>query len=169
MNDNETYLFHQTPNELARDLINIVPLENGDTVLEPFKGQGAFYDALPTWVNKDWAEIKQGRDYKTIQGNFDWVISNPPFKLENEDQTRENAFWKILKFYLGRVNKGIALLGNDYCLCTLTPNRLTEMKKLGFSIQKIVCCNVKKWRGRYFFIIIEKKPENLYSHLTKNY
>lgn len=169
MNDDETYLFHQTPKELAKDLINLIPLENGDTVLEPFRGQGAFYDALPTWVNKDWAEIKQGRDYKTIQGNFDWIISNPPFQLENEDKTRENAFWKILKFYLGRVNKGIALLGNDYCLCTLTPNRLSQMKDLGFSIQKIVCCSVKKWRGRYFFIIIEKKPENLYSHLTKNY
>jgi hypothetical protein len=166
---NEEYLFHQTPRELAKDLINNVPLVEGDRVLEPFKGEGAFYDSLPDWVSKDWAEIQQGRDYKSIEGTFDWVITNPPFKLENEDKSRENAFWKILKFYLDKVNKGIALLGNDYCLCTLTPKRLAEMEALGFSIQKIVCCNVKKWRGRYFFIIIEKKPINLYRHLLKSY
>ena len=166
---NEEYLFHQTPKELAKDLINNVPLIEGDTVLEPFKGEGAFYDSLPDWVSKDWAEIQQGRDYKSIQGKFDWVITNPPFKLENEDKARVNAFWKILKFYLDKVNKGIALLGNDHCLNSLTPKRLSEIEASGFSIQKIVVVNVKKWRGRYFFIVIEKKPANLYSHILKSY
>jgi hypothetical protein len=45
MADN-TYLFHQTPKELARDLIPFVPLVEGDRVIEPFKGEGAFYDSL---------------------------------------------------------------------------------------------------------------------------
>ena len=33
----ETYYFHQTPEELCKKLIEKVPLEEGDKVLEPFK------------------------------------------------------------------------------------------------------------------------------------
>jgi len=72
-----TYLFHQTPKNLAKDLIPFVPLVEGDRVIEPFKGEGAFYDALPTFVQKDWAEIQQGRDYQTLTSEYDWVITNP--------------------------------------------------------------------------------------------
>jgi hypothetical protein len=38
----ETYYFHQTPNELCRELIKCISLVQGDRVLEPFKGEGNF-------------------------------------------------------------------------------------------------------------------------------
>jgi hypothetical protein len=41
------YQFHQTPRECAKDLIPFVPLVEGDIVVEPFKGEGAFYDYFP--------------------------------------------------------------------------------------------------------------------------
>ena len=162
--DNETYLFHQTPPQLASALINFVPLVNGDKVLEPFKGEGAFYDNFPNDVIKDWCEIKEGRDYVNYNGDIDWVITNPPFRLNGV-----NAFWPLIDYYSNKVNKGIAFLGNDYCFSTLTPIRLQELKNRGFNITKIVVCNVKKWRGRYFFFVLQKTPSNFYNYLLTNY
>jgi len=159
--DRETYLFHQTPNELAKELINHVDLCENDFVLEPFKGEGAFYDNLPNYVNKDWCEIEEGRDYKDYEGNINWVITNPPYMLET-DKSRVNSFWYLIDYYTDRVSKGIAFLGNDRCFSTLTPIRIKKLNDKGFYVNKIVVCNVKKWRGRYFFIIISKQPSNFY-------
>ena len=64
MSKDETYYFHQTPEDLCKELIKEVPFENNDKVLEPFKGEGAFYNNLPTNIEKDWCEILEGRDYK---------------------------------------------------------------------------------------------------------
>ena len=168
MNQQEVYLFHQTPRKLANDLISHVPLEDGDIVLEPFKGEGAFYDSFPNNVTKEWCEIEQGRDWLSHTDPVDWVVSNPPFRLDNGDK-RENAFFKILSHYSKKVRKGIAFLGNDYCLSTLTPRRLDQLKADGLYIHKIVVCGVKKWRGRYFFIVFRKEPSTFYQCLTENY
>jgi len=159
--DRETYLFHQTPTDLAKQLIHEVDLHENDLVLEAFKGEGAFYDNLPDYVNKDWCEIEEGRDYKDHEGQIDWCISNPPFKLES-NEGRVNSFWYLVDYYTDRVNKGIAFLGNDYCFSTLTPIRIKKLNDKGFYINKVVVCNVKKWRGRYFFIIITKQQSNFY-------
>ena len=83
MDKNEVYYFHQTPQELCIELIKIVPLVKGDKVLEPFSGEGNFYNNFPNFVEKDWCEITDGRDYKDYDKEFDWVITNPPVILEN--------------------------------------------------------------------------------------
>ena len=110
----ETYYFHQTPELLCKELIKQVPLVEGDKVLEPFKGEGSFYNNLPDFVEKDWCEIEEGRNYKDYDKEFDWCISNPPFRLQ-EGIKRENAFWALLKYYTCISSKGVAFLGNDYC------------------------------------------------------
>lgn len=167
----KTYFFHQTPFALARELVKEVPLESGDVVYEPFRGEGAFYNNLPDNVKKCWAEIEEGIDYRDNQEPepFDWVITNPPFRLENDDGSRENAFYKIVNYFSDRVTKGMALLGNDYCLATLTPLRLKALNAKGIYIHNIIVCNVKAWRGRYFFIIFRKQPSSFYKFLIGNY
>ena len=165
----ETYYFHQTPKELCKDLISLIPLIQGDKVLEPFKGEGGFYNVLPDIVSKEWTEIEEGRDYKTHIGNVDWVISNPPFKLENKKGKQENSFYPLLEYYAPRVNKGIAFLGNDYCFSTLTPLRLKKLNDAGLYLQGYTICNVKKWRGRYFFMIFTKEINPKINYLIKNY
>jgi len=164
----ETYYFHQTPNDLAKKLIGFVPLIQGDNVLEPFKGEGSFYNNFPDFVNKEWCEIEEGRDFKDYDKPIDWVISNPPFKLET-GKKRENSFYYLINYYLDRVNKGIAFLGNDSCFSTLTPKRLKEMNDKGFYVNKIVVSSIKKWRGRYFFIIISKQKTELYNFIEGNF
>ena len=165
--DKEVYQFHQTPKECAKDLIAFVPLVEGDTVVEPFKGEGAFYDAFPNFVVKDWAELEQGKDYTTLT-NYDWVITNPPFRLESNGK-RVNSFWYLLDYYTTRAKKGIAFLGNDSCFSTLTPRRQAILKERGWKMTKVVVCSIKKWRGRYFFFILQKEGEGFMDYLPTNY
>jgi len=166
----KTYYFHQTPEELCIELIKLVPLVEGDRVLEPFSGEGNFYRNFPDFVKKDWTEIAQGRDYTSYDKEIDWVITNCPFRLENNTlKKRENAFWKILNYYSDRAKKGMAYLVNDKCFGTLTVRRLRELNKKEWYIQSISCCSIKKWRGRYFWIIFEKKPCTFYKYIDGNF
>ena len=166
----EEYYFHQTPEELCKELIKEVPLVEGDRVLEPFRGEGHFYHNLPDFVEKDWCEIVDGRDYKDYTEEFDWIITNPPFKLEGEQTgKRVNSFYQLLQYYTHRAKKGIAFLGNDFCFSTLTPKRLKEMNESGLYIHKIVCSAIKKWRGRYFFIVFRKEPSPFYKFIEGNF
>ena len=166
--DKATYDLHQTPVALAKDLMAFVPLIEGDRVIEPFKGEGAFYNNFPAYVNKDWAELEQGKDYRELTGEYDWVITNPPFKLDTIEK-RVNSFWFLLDYYSQRAKKGIAFLGNDTCFSTLTPCRQKILKERGWRITKVIVCAVKKWRGRYFFFILQKEGQGFMEYLITNY
>ena len=157
MTDNETYMFHQTPGDLCKELLCHLSLQPDDRLYEPFRGEGGFYNHFPAANAKDWSEITQGRDYKDFEGEYDWVITNPPFRLDT-DGKRVNSFWFLLDYFTRKAKKGIAFLGNDRCFCTLTPKRMKVLEERGWGITKVVVCSVKKWRGRYFFIVLEKKP-----------
>ena len=166
----ETYYFHQTPNDLAKELIKKVPLVEGDKVVDTFKGEGAFYNNFPDYVEKGWSEIVEGIDYKDYEGEIDWVITNVPFRLEDEKKgKRVNSFYPLLDYYSTRVNKGIAFLGNDYCFSTLTPIRMKKLNELGWYLQGYTICNVKKWRGRYFFMIFTKEKNDGINYLLGSY
>lgn len=45
-------------------------------VLDPCRGQGAFFNQIP---NCDWCELTEGVDFFKASGHWDWVISNPPW------------------------------------------------------------------------------------------
>ena len=164
----ETYYFHQTPHELAKLLIEKVGLEEGDVVLEPFKGEGAFYNNLPDNVVKEWTELEEGRCYTSHIGMVDWIISNPPFQLEAKIK-RVNSFWYLLNYFADKVNKGIAFLANDTCFATLTPKRIKELNQKGLYLKKFITCSIKKWRGRYLFLIFTKKECNFHETLIGNF
>jgi hypothetical protein len=156
----ETYHFHQTPAQLAIELIKELPLLATDVLYEPFKGEGAFYNNFPTANPKQWTEIVQGRDYIQHVEEYDWVITNPPYTI-NVDGKQVNAFWNLLDYFTNRAKKGVAFLANDKCFSTLTPLRLEILKTKGFGISYIKVCSVKKWRGRYFFIVLEKNKSSI--------
>jgi hypothetical protein len=170
MSKDDTYFLHQTPSYLAKDLISNISLLSGDVVIDPFMGEGAFYNHYPPYVKKEWAEILQGRDYKSISCEFDWVITNPPVRLDFDlDGKRYNSFWGLLDYYSKRARKGIAFLTNDKCFQTLTPRRLSILQSRGFSLNKIIVCSVSKWRGRYFFCIFQKTPTDFFCFLRDSY
>jgi len=163
---NDEYYFHQTPNNLCIELIKKIDFSDGDKVLEPFKGEGGFYNNLPDNVIKYYTEIEEGLCYTSFNDIVDWVITNPPFKLQNKENKRTNSFYYLLEYYSTRVTKGIAFLGNDYCLGTLTCKRLKKLEQNNLYLHKIIVCDIKKWRGRYFFLIFKKnEPSLLYNYL----
>lgn len=148
----------------------MTPLKEGDLVLEPFKGEGAFYNSFPAHVRKDWTEATQGRDYTDYTETPDWVISNPPYRLEDADGKRTNALWVLLDYFSTRARKGIGFLINDKCFSTLTPRRLETLKERGFRMTHLVVCSVKKWRGRYYYVVFQKDETTCsIQHLLLNY
>ena len=155
--DNQAkYELDQTPVELAKRLIQLVPIEKGDVVYEPFKGEGSFYDNLPDYCIKHWTEIKYERDYRSFTEEVDWIITNPPFQIEKG----KNCFFKLIEEFLPRVRKGICFIGNDKCISTFTPLRHKRMNEKGFYLSKITVYNVKKWYGRYYFFQITKRKSD---------
>ncbi len=167
----DKYYFHQTPQELCIELLKQFNFKDGDNVLEPFKGEGGFYNNLPNNINKYYTEIEEGIDYKDFdkkEKKINYVISNPPFRMEINNK-RINSFYTTLKYFIDLDIDNIAYLGNDRCLASLTPLRLQYLKEKGYYINKIITCNITKWRGRYYFIIINKNKNDFYDFINKNF
>lgn len=169
MPKDDTYYFHQTPEELCKELIKKVDIKEGDSLLEPFKGEGAFFNNFPSNTINNYCEIEEGFDFKSFNAIVDWVITNPPFRLIDDNNKRVNSFYYLLNYYADKVNKGICFLGNDYCLTTLTPKRIKELNDKGLYLHKIIVCSVKKWRGRYFFMIFKKQQSNLIDYISGSF
>jgi tRNA G10 N-methylase Trm11 len=71
--------YPQTPPDTARQIINLFTWRKGETVLEPCRGEGAFYRQLPLFVKKEWCEILEGRNFFDYRGSVDSIITNPPY------------------------------------------------------------------------------------------
>lgn len=137
-----------TPEKLSRFLIKQVNFTNDDSLLDPFKGKGAFYDNFPAQNKKDWFEILEGRDFFTINKKYDWFISNPPFS----DTT------KILEKTCLYADKGFAYLLPTY---QMSYTRIKYAEKFGFYLNKIVYFqNPSEWQIGFqmaFFIFTRER------------
>ena len=152
----------QTPRELAKALISKIPLQNGDVVYEPFKGQGSFYDQFPDFVHKDWSEILEGRNFIDYKKPVDWVISFPPFKMEML-KGNDSVFFRILLHFASedRVRKGICLLASKDSYLSVTPKRMALLNTKGWYLSKQVVCNVNAHRGRMVFMMFSRKQKKI--------
>lgn len=170
MTKDDVYYFHQTPPDLCKELVKHVGLTDEDVVFEPFAGEGAFVEAFPNKANVIQTEIQDGTDYRSVDletTRIDWVITNPPFRLERTTGKRTNAFYELCDYFAGKTKKGFAFLGNDACLSSFTPKRLQHLRETkGVSISKVVVCSVKKWRGRYFFVIFKNERHDLFDYVS---
>lgn len=77
-----------TPIEISKMIINKFRLYG--KVLDPFKGEGSFYNQFPDNIEKDWCEIKEGRDFFKYNNKVNWIISNPPYSIL--DEVLEHSF-----------------------------------------------------------------------------
>lgn len=159
----EQYFLNQSPPELCLDLIEYIPIEFGDTVWEPFAGEKAFYNAIRKKTQRvEWSEIEDGKDYKDISDQFDWIVTNPPFN-------GTGSFSKLLMELAPRCGKGIAFLGNQYCFTSLTPKRLKLLEDKGLCLSKIVVCNIKKWFGKYYLMVFTRTETPVMDYLLGSY
>ena len=67
------------PHELAQRIVDKFGKEIRDRVLDPARGDGTFYDALPNHVEKLWCEAGEGRDFYDWTAAVDSIVTNPPW------------------------------------------------------------------------------------------
>lgn len=110
-----------TPVPLALELINHFPLFG--KVLDPARGEGAFFDNFPDSLNKNWAEIREGKSFFSMTEKVDWVFTNPP--------------WSKAREYLLH---GMHLADNIVYLMIInhftTKRRLQDIRSKGFAIRE---------------------------------
>lgn len=139
--------FHYTNEKMVKDLIAITPI-NG-SVLDAGSGKNkVWYKNIPKKCIRYECEIEDGNDFLLWNRKVDWVIGNPPFHLS----------WVFTEKASLIASKGIAWLVNNTGLNSqMTPRRLQIMKNRGFEITHIKVVADKRWFGRYYYLIFEKK------------
>ena len=142
--------------EMAKYLIDRIKIEDGDIVMEPGKGDGAFYDNFPNNCIKKYCEINEGKDFLLYDEQVDICCGNPPF-------VPRKLFWSFQEKAMEITRKEIYWLINLSSLNVFTPKRLGEMKEKGWYIQDFHIVSDKRWYGRYVFIKINKIPNTLFS------
>lgn len=70
---------------------------------------------------------------------------------------------------MDRTEKGICFLANYNCWGAMTPKRMKEIHEKGWYLQKAIVCNVKKWSGRYYFMIFTKKPNDTFPYILGSF
>ena len=136
-----------TPLDLSKDCISIIDINDDDILLDPFYGEGSFYNNYPIKNVKYWCEIEKKKDFFEYNNEVDWIISNPPFSKMND----------VLKHCCKICKKGFGLI----MLCTaLTIKRIKLCSSLNFTIEKIMWFNVKSWFGFPCFFVVFRKNCN---------
>ncbi len=161
------YYFHQTPRELAKQIIDSINFNDDEAVLEPFKGEGNFFNQLPSNVNKFYTEIEEGLCYTSFdfdEVKINTVISNPPFRIDGK-----NCFFKLLEYFSKQDIDRIIFLCNDYCFTSLRGKRMQKINNNGFYLNKITGVNVKHWRGQYYVLHFGRIPNLSFQYFLNTF
>ena len=150
-----------TPDDTASKIMKWInpqiPIE--DSVLEPFRGDGVFYDRMHS-LEKYYCEIDDGIDFFDYNKKHDWAISNPPFRVKHKGEVL-NAFIPIINRTMEICNKGFFYLVNHKLWSSLTVKRLREWLDNKWVISAIKIIEIKKWYGRYYVVKFEKNGKSL--------
>lgn len=162
------YYFHQSPQKLCKDLIAQIDFTDIKVLYEPFAGENNFYSQFPEGIIKHRTEIEDGlcfKDFDIEENNVDTIITNPPFKLYGK-----NTFFQLIMYFFNYACvKNVYFLCNDICFGSLTPSRRKVMESEGIYINEITTVAVKKWRGRYYFVLFSRKHNDNFKYLLDNY
>ena len=72
---------HTTCKEMVRDLLELVPYEKSDVLLDAGSGKDkVWFNAFDCALKLEY-EISEGRDFLTHNENPDWTIGNPPYNI----------------------------------------------------------------------------------------
>lgn len=115
-----------TPPELADSIVS--HFSPWGRILEPCRGDGAFYNALGGSGVCDWCEIREGRNFlgQYSAREFDWIITNPPWSkdLFNEFLSESMRVAKHVVFLVA-MNK------------LMTRSRMETMDNAGFALREM--------------------------------
>lgn len=112
-----------TPRQLAAEILSQFSLHG--CVLDPSKGDGAFFDQFPAQVNACWCELECGVDFFAWDQKVDWVITNPPW----------SKFRAFLEHAM-HVSDNVVFLAAFSHFSTKA--RVRDIRKAGFAMRKII-------------------------------
>lgn len=97
------YDVYETPEWAVKALLDVLPINQEWTYMEPCRASGRFYSHMP--IGSAWGEIREGVDYlnTVYPHHVDCIISNPPYSLAQEFVTKalEDADVVIMLLRLG--------------------------------------------------------------------
>ena len=146
----------QTPVSLCSHIVGLFQWQAGEVVLEPARGDGGFYNVLPACVVRQYCEYREGLDFFDFEGEVDTVITNPPFK-----ERGQNLVIPFLDKSLRVARKRVIFLINHNAFLSLTPVRLRGWRELGWGVAKLKVFSVKKWFGRYYLVVFERRGDSV--------
>jgi hypothetical protein len=129
-----------TPNSIVDLMLEFCDYKEGQSVLDPSKGKGAFFDKLSE--PKDYCEITEGIDFFNYTKKVDLIVGNPPYSM----------LTKWLDHTMTICDKFCYIIG----MYSLTPVRLQKMEEQGFHITKILLTQVPSWFMRSYILVVEK-------------
>lgn len=150
--------FHYTNPEMVRDLVSLLPLKKDDTCLDAGSGKNKVWrNNLP---NCQECELEDGCNFYDWNNEVDWCIGNPPY----------HESWKFTEKAIRIAKKGVVWLLNNQALNShLTPARLEKLHQLGWHYTKIHVVADKRWFGRYYFLVLERRPSDFITWNKKTY
>jgi hypothetical protein len=144
-NPNDVFI---TPKALAKNHIDMITALPEELWLDPCKNSGSYYDQYPEWVEKDYCEILEGKDFLEYSGSPDVICDNPPYSM------LDKWFKKVIELN-PRVYSTLIGVGN------LTPRRIEWFEKAGYGITKLKMLKVWKWYGMSYIVVFEKNKNSI--------
>jgi hypothetical protein len=117
-----------TPHHIVQEVLTEFGqhITRDSTILEPFKGGGAFYEPLVSNYSKvSWCEIDEGVDFFKHNNAYDWIVTNPPYSIFN----------KVLPRCLELADNNLLVIPVNKLLSSMP--RLMDVKRAGCSIRQL--------------------------------
>ena len=146
-----------TPIETVKDCLSFIKFEPDDIVADAGSGkEKVWFNEIPV-KNKMAFELMEGEDFLKYDKPLDWVVGNPPFHE-----------WLEFMFHSSKIcRKGFCFLINHTRLNQLTTKRLWLLEQEGFYLNCFRIVDVKKWFGRYYFLVFTREKSKVISYSYK--
>lgn len=131
-----------TPKDVVKTHLNLVEFNPDDKWLDPFFGDGAYFNEFPN-DNKIWTEIEKGKDFFQHTERCDIICSNPPYSMI--DKVLEHSVIlqpRVISYLIGHHN--------------LTTKRIEYMNSKGYWLKKLHLLKIYEWYGMSCIVIFVK-------------